>query len=110
MDVDHVITGTGFHVDVAGLPFLPQNLLARISSAKGYPVLSRAGESAVPGLYFAGALAEAAGAIREVYRRHAQCRGCARQGGGPACPGRRGAVGGRPARHGEQPTAITGLR
>jgi hypothetical protein len=57
LDVDHVIAGTGFHVDVAKLPFLPQDLLARIPSAKGYPALSRAGESRVPGLYFAGALA-----------------------------------------------------
>jgi FAD-dependent urate hydroxylase len=57
MDVDHVVAGTGFHVDVARLSFLPQDLLGKIPSAKGYPVLSRAGESAVPGLYFAGALA-----------------------------------------------------
>jgi thioredoxin reductase len=57
LDVDHVIAGTGFHVDVAKLPFLPQDVLARIPSAKGYPVLNRAGESRLPGLYFAGALA-----------------------------------------------------
>jgi thioredoxin reductase len=57
MDLDHVIADTGFHVDVAQLPFLPSDLLARIPSAKGYPALSRADETAVPGLYFAGALA-----------------------------------------------------
>jgi FAD-dependent urate hydroxylase len=57
MDVDHVIAGTGFHVDVARLPFLSPDLLARIPSAKGYPALSRVGESRVAGLYFAGALA-----------------------------------------------------
>jgi FAD-dependent urate hydroxylase len=57
LDVDHVIAGTGFHVDVAKLPFLPQDVLARIPSTKGYPVLNRAGESRLPGLYFAGALA-----------------------------------------------------
>ena len=57
MDVDHVIAGTGFRVDVARLPFLPQDLLARIPSPEGYPALSRIGESGVPGLYFAGALA-----------------------------------------------------
>jgi hypothetical protein len=60
LDVDHVIAGTGFHVDVAGLPFLGQDLLARIPSAKGYPALSRVGESRVPGLYFAGAMAAGA--------------------------------------------------
>jgi FAD-dependent urate hydroxylase len=57
MDVDHVIAGTGFRVDVARLPFLPEELLARVASTQGYPVLSRAGESTVPGLYFAGAMA-----------------------------------------------------
>jgi thioredoxin reductase len=60
LDVDHVIAGTGFHVDVAQLPFLSQDLLARIRSAKGYPALSRVGESSVPGLYFAGAMAAGA--------------------------------------------------
>lgn len=57
LDVDHVIAGTGFRVDIARLPFLPQDLLARVPSTKGYPALTRVGESAVPGLYFAGALA-----------------------------------------------------
>lgn len=59
MDVDHVILGTGFRPRVAELPFLGEDLRARITVADGYPVLSRAGESAVPGLYFAGALAAA---------------------------------------------------
>lgn len=57
MDVDHVIAGTGFRAEVAGLPFLSEELLARVASAQGFPVLSRAGESTVGGLYFAGALA-----------------------------------------------------
>ena len=57
LDVDHVIAGTGFHVDVAGLRFLPPELVTRIRSASGYPALSRACESTVLGLYFAGALA-----------------------------------------------------
>lgn len=57
MDVDHVIAGTGFRVDVARLSFLPAELRARVASARGFPVISRAGESTVPGLYFAGALA-----------------------------------------------------
>jgi FAD-dependent urate hydroxylase len=59
VDVDHVIAGTGFRVDVARLPFLPEEVLARVASTQGYPVLSRAGESTIPGLYFAGALAAA---------------------------------------------------
>jgi len=57
LEVDHVIAGTGFRVDVADLDFLPEDLLARIATRSGYPVLTRAGESTVPGLYFAGALA-----------------------------------------------------
>lgn len=59
LDVDHVICGTGFPVDIARLPFLPAELQARITTVKGYPVLSRAGESSIPGLYFAGAPASA---------------------------------------------------
>jgi hypothetical protein len=55
LEVDHVIAGTGFHVDMARLGCLPDELQARIDTFSGYPVLSRAGESSVPGLYFAGA-------------------------------------------------------
>jgi FAD-dependent urate hydroxylase len=57
MDVDHVIAGTGFRPDIARLSFLAEELRTRVASAHGFPVLSRAGESTVPGLYFAGALA-----------------------------------------------------
>jgi thioredoxin reductase len=56
LEVDHVIAGTGFRYDVAHLDFLPEELRARVATTSGYPVLSRAGESTVPGLYFAGAL------------------------------------------------------
>jgi FAD-dependent urate hydroxylase len=55
LDVDHVIAGTGFRVDIARLAYLPEELRARIATYSGYPVLSRACESSVPGLYFAGA-------------------------------------------------------
>jgi pyridine nucleotide-disulfide oxidoreductase len=55
VDADHVIAGTGFRVDLARLPFLPEGLRAGIATLNGYPVVSRAGESTVPGLYFAGA-------------------------------------------------------
>jgi hypothetical protein len=36
---------------------LPEELRARIATLGGYPVLTRAGESTVPGLYFVGASA-----------------------------------------------------
>jgi len=55
IDADHVIAGTGFRVDIARLPFLPERLRSGIETLNGYPVLTRAGESTVPGLYFAGA-------------------------------------------------------
>jgi hypothetical protein len=55
LEVDHVIAGTGFHMDIARLACLPEELRARIATFSGYPVLSRAGESSVPGLYVVGA-------------------------------------------------------
>ncbi len=55
LDVDHVIAGSGFRVDLTRLAYLPPELQARIASFSGYPVLTRAGESTVPGLYFVGA-------------------------------------------------------
>jgi FAD-dependent urate hydroxylase len=55
LEVDHVIAGTGFRIDLARLTYLPEELRARIATLSGYPVLTRAGESTVPGLYFAGA-------------------------------------------------------
>lgn len=55
IDADHVIAGTGFRVDLARLPFLPQPLRADVKSLNGHPLVSRVGETSVPGLYFAGA-------------------------------------------------------
>src|SRR5208337_1883585 len=57
LEVDHVIAGTGFHVNIDRLDYLPQDLRARIGTFSGYPVLTRAAESTVPGLYFVGATA-----------------------------------------------------
>ena len=55
LDVDHVIAGTGFRIDLERLTYLPDDLRARIATHGGYPVLTRAGESTVPRLYFVGA-------------------------------------------------------
>jgi hypothetical protein len=55
IEVDHVIAGTGYRIDLARLAYLPEDLRARIATLGGYPVLTRAGESTVPGLYFVGA-------------------------------------------------------
>jgi FAD-dependent urate hydroxylase len=57
LEVDHVIAGTGFRINLARLTYLPEELRARIATFGGYPVLTRAGESTVPGLYFVGASA-----------------------------------------------------
>jgi thioredoxin reductase len=53
--VDHVIAGTGFCVDVSRLSFLAEELQAGLVKRLNCPLVNRAGESAVPGLYFAGA-------------------------------------------------------
>lgn len=55
VDVDHVIAGTGFRVDLARLPFMPESLRHAVKTLNGHPVVSRAGQTSVAGLYFAGA-------------------------------------------------------
>jgi len=57
LEVDHVIAGSGFRIDLSRLAYLPEELRTRISAFSGYPILNRAAESTVPGLYFVGALA-----------------------------------------------------
>src|SRR4029077_19202874 len=54
---DHVIAGTGYRIDIARVGCLSEDLRARVATRGGYPALTRNGESTVPGLYFAGALA-----------------------------------------------------
>jgi len=53
--VDHVLLGTGYRVDVARYSFLSRDLASRVSVVDGWPVLSRGLRSSVPGLYFLGA-------------------------------------------------------
>jgi thioredoxin reductase len=55
LDVDHVIAGTGFRIDLDRLNFLSVVLRGQVATLNKYPVLSRAGQTSVPGLYFAGA-------------------------------------------------------
>ena len=55
VDADHVIAGTGFRIDMARLSFLSEAVRAALVSRAGCPLVTRAGESSVPGLYFAGA-------------------------------------------------------
>ena len=53
--VDHVVLGTGYHVDVTRYPFLPAELLERIDLVDGYPKLDSGFETTLPGLHFLGA-------------------------------------------------------
>ncbi len=55
LDVDHVIAATGFRVALERLPFLEPVVLKRVATVTGFPVVSRAGESTLTGLYFSGA-------------------------------------------------------
>jgi FAD-dependent urate hydroxylase len=55
VDVDHVMAGTGFRMDVARLSFLSEEIQSSLVTRVNLPLVNRAGESTVPGLYFAGA-------------------------------------------------------
>jgi FAD-dependent urate hydroxylase len=54
VDADHVIAGTGFRIDAARLPFFGEEIKTGLVTRSGFPLVNRAGESSVPGLYFAG--------------------------------------------------------
>lgn len=54
-EVDHVLLGTGYRVDVSRYAFLAPELLRSLHRVNGYPVLNGGFESSVPGLHFVGA-------------------------------------------------------
>lgn len=54
---DRIVLGTGFRVDLARYEFLPAELVARVRTIGGYPVLSAGFESSVPGVFFLGTVA-----------------------------------------------------
>ena len=54
-DLDHVLLGTGYAVDVTRYPFLSPGLVRDLDVAGGYPAMSPGFESSVPGLHFVGA-------------------------------------------------------
>jgi len=54
-EVDHVLLGTGWRVDVAEYPFLGEELLRGLERREGHPLLRKGMESSVPGLHFVGA-------------------------------------------------------
>jgi hypothetical protein len=51
---DHLVAGTGFEVDLDRLPFLSEDLRARLDRIEKSPRVNRHCESSVPGLYFVG--------------------------------------------------------
>jgi FAD-dependent urate hydroxylase len=54
LEVEHVVAGTGYRVDVDRLGALEPGLRAQLRRVHGAPHLSRHFESSVPGLYFVG--------------------------------------------------------
>lgn len=56
---DHVISASGFHINVDRVPFLDADLKSRLEHEpefEQFPKLSERFESSIPGLYFAGPL------------------------------------------------------
>jgi cation diffusion facilitator CzcD-associated flavoprotein CzcO len=53
--VDHVLLGTGYRVDVTRYPFLASHLVESLERIDGYPRLGAGLEASVPGLHFLGA-------------------------------------------------------
>lgn len=54
-EVDHLMFGTGYRVEVGKYNFLGDRILGALQVREGYPVLRRGLESSVPGLHFVGA-------------------------------------------------------
>ena len=54
LTADHVVSATGYRVNLKKLEFLSPQTRSKIKTVAGSPVLSRAFESTLPGLYFVG--------------------------------------------------------
>jgi len=55
LSADHLLMATGYRVDISKYEFLAPELLSRITSVEGYPVLDGGFETSVEGLHFLGA-------------------------------------------------------
>ena len=53
--VDHILLGTGFHVDISKYDFWSPELVKQIGRVNGYPVLKDGLETSIPGLHILGA-------------------------------------------------------
>ena len=54
-EVEHLLLATGFRVDLARYAFLAPELIGRVRTKNGSPILAGGLESSVPGLHFLGA-------------------------------------------------------
>ena len=54
-EVDHVLLGTGYKVEVSRYPFLPAELSKDLAQANGFVIVNAGFESSVRGLHFLGA-------------------------------------------------------
>jgi len=54
LQADHVILGTGYHIDVTRLPMLDPSLVSALQTYRGAPIMSNRFETNIPGLYFVG--------------------------------------------------------
>ncbi len=53
--VDHILLGTGFHIDISKYDFVASNLMQQINRVNGFPILKDGLETSVPGLHILGA-------------------------------------------------------
>lgn len=53
--VDHVVLGTGFHIDISKYDFLAESLKDQIKRVNGFPLLNAGLETSVSGLHMLGA-------------------------------------------------------
>jgi thioredoxin reductase len=54
---EHIVTATGYRVDLNRLTFLSTEIRSKLKAVNGTPVLSSTFESSMPGLYFVGVAA-----------------------------------------------------
>ncbi|MEU9283210.1 FAD-dependent oxidoreductase [Streptomyces sp. NPDC048275] len=54
LSADHVISATGYRVDIAAMDFLSHELRTELAVSRGTPKLGAGYRSSVPGLYFTG--------------------------------------------------------
>jgi cation diffusion facilitator CzcD-associated flavoprotein CzcO len=57
-EVDHLLLATGYRVDLTRYAFLAPELVGRVRTRNGLPILAAGLESSVPGLHFLGAPAK----------------------------------------------------